>query len=82
VADADRVRVRYGGAVHRLLLLHGGNPLDELLIAAAGALFLIGGYIAIKMAPAPEGTDERPTEVAEATQPEPGLTTQPPPPPS
>jgi len=48
---------RYGVGVHRFLLLHGGNPLDELLIAAAGAVFLIGGWIAIRMAPGSEPSE-------------------------
>ena len=48
---------RYGDRVHRFLLLHGGNPLDELLIAAAGAVFLIGGWIAIRMAPRGESPE-------------------------
>jgi hypothetical protein len=43
--------------LRNFLLLHGGDPLDELLIAAAGAIFLIGGWIAIRSAPAPEAQD-------------------------
>jgi hypothetical protein len=51
--------VGYGDGVHRFLLLHGGNPLDELLIAAAGAVFLIGGWIAIRMAPKSEAPESQ-----------------------
>jgi hypothetical protein len=43
--------------VRRFLLLHGGNPFDELIIAAAGAAFLIAGYIAIRLAPSPTAPD-------------------------
>ena len=55
-----------------LLLLHGGNPLDELLIAGFGAAILIGGWIAIKMAPAPDAAD---TVVGEEAEPEPEVVT-------
>jgi hypothetical protein len=48
--------------VEYVLLLHGGNPLDEVLVAAAGAVFLIGGWMAIRLAPSPEASDERPAE--------------------
>jgi hypothetical protein len=54
-----------------VLAVHGGNPLDELLVAAAGALFLVGGYIAIKMAPSPAPTDERPDEDIQPAEQEP-----------
>jgi hypothetical protein len=43
--------------VTRFLLLHGGNPFDELLVAAAGAAFLIAGWIVIRMAPSPEAPE-------------------------
>jgi hypothetical protein len=51
--------------VHRFLLLHGGNPLDELLIAAAGAVFLIGGWIAIRMASGSEAPESHAAGEAE-----------------
>ena len=57
----------YCDAVHRFLLLHGGNPLDELLIAAAGAIFLIGGWIVIRMAPAPDVSESRPADEADTS---------------
>jgi len=42
-----------------VIILHGGNPFDEVLLALAGAVFLIGGWIAIRAAPSPE-SEERP----------------------
>ena len=70
----------------RTLASDGGPPLcviDEFpyplerVTLAAGALFLVGGYIAIKMAPSPAATDERPGDEATPGEQQPEETVDP-----